>query len=194
LLRLDSVSRTITAVLSGAVASTEADVVVCFTDRASQQPREELPSTRVTTTSGATPVTICQAPKNVTTREIDYVSIRNNDTASITVTIKYVDGSSSYKIITATLAVGESLFFTAADSWYVIDATGRKKEATAQGWTALVVSASGLVKTGRGTLFMVKCSSSSSGTVKLWDNTAASGTVIQDTMSIDAKGRALLPV
>ena len=49
------------------------------------------------------------------------------------------------------------------------------------------LSASGLVKTGQGVLFMVKVASSSSGTIKLWDNTAGSGTVIQNTMSVDAK-------
>lgn len=57
----------------------------------------------------------------------------------------------------------------------------------------LSLSASGIVKTGPGTLFMVKCSSGSSGTIKLWDNTAASGTVIQNTMAIDAKEEHYFP-
>lgn len=55
------------------------------------------------------------------------------------------------------------------------------------------LSASGLVKTGPGVLYMVKCASASSGTVKLWDNTAASGTVIQNTMAIDAKEEHYFP-
>lgn len=49
------------------------------------------------------------------------------------------------------------------------------------------LSASGVVKEGSGVLFMVKVASASSGTIKLWDNTAGSGTVIQNTMSVDAK-------
>ena len=55
------------------------------------------------------------------------------------------------------------------------------------------LSASGLVKTGEGDLHMVKVSSSSSLTIKLWDNTAASGTVIQATMAVAEKEEHYIP-
>lgn len=43
------------------------------------------------------------------------------------------------------------------------------------------LTASGLVKTGEGVLLGILVSSSTSGTIKAWDNTAASGTVLFDT-------------
>lgn len=46
------------------------------------------------------------------------------------------------------------------------------------------MSASALVKTGAGTVFKVTVASSTSGTIKLWDNTSAAGTVMLDTMSV----------
>lgn len=44
-------------------------------------------------------------------------------------------------------------------------------------------SASALIKTGAGELIGIHVNSSSSGTLKLWDNTAASGTVLVNTYS-----------
>lgn len=53
-------------------------------------------------------------------------------------------------------------------------------------YNATSTNASALVKTGQGVCGGVVVSSSTAGTVKLWDNTAASGTVLVDTMSVSA--------
>lgn len=45
------------------------------------------------------------------------------------------------------------------------------------------ISASGLVKTGFGVLKGMYVNSTSSGTIKFWDNTEASGTVINNTIT-----------
>lgn len=45
------------------------------------------------------------------------------------------------------------------------------------------ISASAAVKSGNGTLYGFIVNSHSSGTLKLWDNTAGSGTVIMNTFS-----------
>lgn len=55
------------------------------------------------------------------------------------------------------------------------------------------ISASTLIKTGEGDLFMLKVSSSTSLTVRLYDNTAASGTVILASMLVDAKEEHFIP-
>ncbi len=44
-------------------------------------------------------------------------------------------------------------------------------------------TASALIKTGDGTLRGIIVNSHSSGTLKLWDNTSAAGTVIMNTFS-----------
>jgi hypothetical protein len=48
------------------------------------------------------------------------------------------------------------------------------------------LSASGLVRTGAGQLLGIFVASSSSGTVKVWDNTSAATTVIVNTTSVSA--------
>lgn len=56
----------------------------------------------------------------------------------------------------------------------------------------LVLSASGLVKTGKGTCVMVK-GTSGSLTVTMYDNTSAAGTKIIDSLVIDAKEEHDIP-
>lgn len=48
------------------------------------------------------------------------------------------------------------------------------------------LSASGQVLSASGQLLGVFCASSSSGTLKLWDNTAGSGAVVVNTFSLTA--------
>lgn len=47
------------------------------------------------------------------------------------------------------------------------------------------LTASALVKTGAGRLKGMYVNSTTSGTIKLWDNTAGSGTVINNTITPD---------
>lgn len=61
------------------------------------------------------------------------------------------------------------------------------------GFSFLSQSASGLVKTGAGVCGMVKVSSSSSLVLKFWDGVAASGTVIQTNIAVDAKEEHNIP-
>lgn len=53
------------------------------------------------------------------------------------------------------------------------------------------LSASGLVKTGTGNVTGLVINSQSSGTVKLWDNTAASGSVLFNTMTLVSTDRSI---
>lgn len=45
------------------------------------------------------------------------------------------------------------------------------------------ITASALVKTGQGSLVGMYVNSTTAGTIKLWDNTAGSGTVINNTIT-----------
>lgn len=44
-------------------------------------------------------------------------------------------------------------------------------------------TASALIKTGQGTLVGMYVNSTNAGTIKLWDNTSAAGTVINNTIT-----------
>ena len=59
------------------------------------------------------------------------------------------------------------------------------KSSPVMGGTEYVnISASALVKTGEGVLSGIFVASSSSGTIKLWDNTSAATTVLVNTTSV----------
>jgi hypothetical protein len=53
------------------------------------------------------------------------------------------------------------------------------------------ITASGLIKTGAGRVNKIIVSATNAGTIKLWDNTAASGTVLLDTMTLPAAGTSI---
>ena len=55
------------------------------------------------------------------------------------------------------------------------------------------LSASALVKTGAGQVYGIVINSHTSGTLKLWDNTAGSGTVLCNTMTF-AVGERFIPL
>jgi hypothetical protein len=52
-------------------------------------------------------------------------------------------------------------------------------------------AASALIKTGAGNIYGIIINSHTSGTLKLWDNTAASGTVICETITLAVGERSI---
>lgn len=55
------------------------------------------------------------------------------------------------------------------------------------------ITASGIVKTGAGNVQGIIVSSHTNGTIKLWDNTAGSGTIVVDTYTY-ATGSQFIPL
>lgn len=53
------------------------------------------------------------------------------------------------------------------------------------------LSASGLVKTGSGQVWGITINSHSSGTIKIWNNTSATGDVIHNTMTLAVGERTI---
>lgn len=129
------------ALLSGAVSATQPDVVVCFRDISPKIQASFTPQFKVTATSGASAVDICDAPDPATTREVDFISLRNNDSASVTTTIRVVASSTNYNLIRVTLLTLETLTFTAAGGWHVTDVNGNVKTAIAEAVTGVWIPA-----------------------------------------------------
>ena len=121
-------ARKLQVLLAGAVATTQPDVVVCFRDIRRKLQADFKAQTKVTTTSGASAVDICDAPDPAVVREVDTITIANNDTASVSATIRYNDNGTTYKIITVTLLTLENLCYAAGSGWRVIDASGNVKQ------------------------------------------------------------------
>ena len=121
---LDSATRKLEIGLAGAVATTEPHVTVSYYDvppQTKQDNSEYRGATKLTKTSGATPVTICEAPaQNGTTRNIQYISVQNADSGAVTVTIRIDDGGTDYNQCVQQLAAGETLMFEREGGWQIL--------------------------------------------------------------------------
>lgn len=121
MIRLDTTARKLQVVLAGAVTTSQADVIACWSDK-----------TSTAYTGGATPsvtnnttaVDVLAAPAASTIRDVDYLNFRNKDTASVTVTFRYNDNGTLYEIFKATLLTLECAQFTHSYGWAVLDASG----------------------------------------------------------------------
>lgn len=127
MIRLDNPQRSLKAVLSGA-ATTQPDVVVSFSDKTTKVFPPIKAGVYLSKTNSTTAVTICPAPSNLTVREIDSIFVKNNDSATATTTINYVDNGADRKLVTVDIGPSETLFYTNGSGWKVIDESGRIKK------------------------------------------------------------------
>lgn len=124
MIRLDATTRKLQAVLSGAVTTNQLPCLVSYSDKTNA---DYVGASQLTNTNSTTAVDICSAPAASTVRDIDYLSVRNRDTAAATVTVMLDDSSTDYEIVKATLAVGDQLVYTHGDGWRVIASDGTTK-------------------------------------------------------------------
>ena len=124
MIRLDATTRKLQAVLAGAITTNQLPCTVSYSDKTST---DYVGATQLTNTNSTTAVDICAAPGASTVRDIDYLSIRNRDTAAATVTVMLDDNGTDYEIVKAALAVGDSLIYTHGDGWRTVDSFGQVK-------------------------------------------------------------------
>lgn len=124
---LNSTTRKIQALLSGAAATTNPVVLTDWADRGSSGASWTAGCTP-SDLDGTTAVDIVAAPSSGFSRKVFSVSVLNVDTAAVTVTVRYDDDSTTYNIITATLAIGDMLSFADGSGWRVTDSTGSLKQ------------------------------------------------------------------
>lgn len=115
------------AVLAGAVAANQPQVTVDYIDWATTgEPTNPIQFRSIL--NSASDVTILAAPTNAVAREPIRVSIFNNDTATVTVTVKTDDGTTERSDRQAALATKETLAFEKGRGWYVMAANGSIKQ------------------------------------------------------------------
>ena len=89
-------------------------------------------------TNSTTDVDLVTGPSASTQRIIDYLSVYNNDTANITVTIKYDASGTEYIAIKVPLATGEQLEYENGKGWTVKTAGGLIKTLQSQSISTVV--------------------------------------------------------
>lgn len=77
--------------------------------------------------NGTTAVTLISSPSSNYQRQMRELLVENNDTASITVIIRFNNSSITRTIMRATLGVGESLTYSTNDGWSCKSNNGEKK-------------------------------------------------------------------
>ena len=139
MIRLDSATRKLTAVLSSAVATSQCNIVVGYVDKSAYAPAGGLQNTL---TNGVTAVDICIAPAGNTFREIDNINVYNADTASVNITIRLNDNGVNAPLVRATLLTMEQLTYVEGSGWKTLDANGNLKQAASSLVSLMVGTAS----------------------------------------------------
>ena len=91
------------------------------------------PGRQFGTTNGTTDVQLLAAPAASTQRVVDLITIRNADTVAHTVTVRYVDNTTEYNIVTFQLAVGDVLQYSDGAGWQTFSNNGSLKMGIVQG-------------------------------------------------------------
>lgn len=102
---LDATTKTITAVMSGAAATTNPDFTVAYADNNGTTFTEGANDGAF---NGTSSVTLCSAPASSTRRVINSITIENKDTAAVTITIYYNNNATLRNIAKVTLQVGDT--------------------------------------------------------------------------------------
>lgn len=184
---LNTVNRKLQVVLTTAKTTSDMSVLVDYSDLNGENSTDDM---QLSTTNGTTAVDICFAPAEGVKRDIKGIQINNQDTASKVVRVSLVDNGTAHRLVSATLQIGDTLGYTDAAGWYVIDTNGNHKTNMT---TATNLTLMDAVEVNVG-------SSGTAGTLDIFPATAAKGKVQfvkadntnndTTTVSFDAMGQA----
>jgi hypothetical protein len=105
MLILDTVLKSITIVMSGAAATTNPSFTAAYADNNGTTFTE---GANDGVLNGTTAVTVVAAPAASTRRIINTITVENNDTAAVTITVGYLNTASTRVIAKVTLQVGDT--------------------------------------------------------------------------------------
>lgn len=100
----------------------------CFASYTDTTTTSITPGRNALTTNNTTAVDLVASPGSSTQRLVSYMSVYNTDTVSATVTINLYTTSTTYKLFTTTLAVGERVEYQQGEGFKVFTSDGSYKE------------------------------------------------------------------
>lgn len=127
MINLVDTNDTLQIVLAGAVTTNQAVIYASWSDRVSTPVTDYLPGELDTLSNGATAVDIVTSPSAGNIRQVKHVNIYNNDTAPMTVTVRFNNNATLRTILTVVLQVGERIQYNDFDGWHVFTALGAVK-------------------------------------------------------------------
>ena len=144
MLILTQTTDTLQVKLAATVATSQAQ---CFASYRNTTSSAISPLRNATNTNNTTAVTLVSSPAASAQRIIDYISVYNADTGSITATVLFNANATLYELFVATLNPGEKLEYQEGIGFSVIAFNGGVKTATEYGvytttvpWTTVVLS------------------------------------------------------
>lgn len=127
MLVLDATTKSVTALLSGAAATTNPDFTAAYADSTTSA---FTPAANAGALNGTTPVDLVAAPAGGTQRLVRTITVRNRDTAAVTLTVRLSVSGTHYQVWSGSLAVGD-VWQLDEDGISVIDSTGALKTTSA---------------------------------------------------------------
>lgn len=124
MIRLDTTTRKLQAVLGGAVTTNQLPINASYSDQTSTTYNG---GASVVNTNNTTAVDVVAAPAASTIRDIDYLSVYNRDTVDAAVTFIYDDNGTDYILISVTLSAGDKLEYIHGSGWKTTDNLGKIK-------------------------------------------------------------------
>lgn len=130
---LSNTTMKLQVLLAGAVATSECPGTVAFKDTKKDAIGGTARATPVSgaddfITTGNTAVDIVDPPATGVRREVTGFTMYNDDTTSVTVTVRvYVNASTTRIVFYGTLLTNESLYYTEDSGWFALNANGERK-------------------------------------------------------------------
>lgn len=129
---LSTTTDKIDIVLGGSVTANQLRCISTFTDVNTKSVGRN-----VTNTNNTTDVVLVPAPSANRIRQVDYISVYNQDTANASVTIKYDANGTEYTMWTGVLGAGERLEYVPSEGWNTYTNQGSFKSTISQGNNAI---------------------------------------------------------
>lgn len=123
MIRLDNTTRTLTVAIGTNTTTNPIQVLVSYSDDTGTT----YTGGTITSTISTTSVTICSAPAANTIRNIDSVTVFNQDTVGSLILISFDDNGTYYQLTNVTLQTGETLQYTHGRGWETTDINGAIK-------------------------------------------------------------------